>query len=140
MSDSATPWTEARQAPLSLGFCRHEYCSGFSFPPPGDPPNPGIKPVSPALAGRFFTAQPPAKPPRLFLIILFLNFWGVEVFCFFFFFFRSGSTMHTMWNLSSLTRLNLQPLQWEYGVLTPELPGKFFFFWLGGLWDLSPPK
>ena len=56
--------------------------------------------------------------------------------------------MHAMWNLSSLTRLNLRsltrlnlhPLQWEYGVLTPELPGKFFFFWLGGMWDLSPPK
>ena len=57
----ATPWTGARQAPLSLGFCRQEYCSGFSFPPPGDPPNPGIKPVSPALAGRFFTAEPSKK-------------------------------------------------------------------------------
>ena len=50
VSDSfATPWTVARQAPLSLGFARHEYWSGLPFPPPGDLPNPGIKPASPAL-------------------------------------------------------------------------------------------
>ena len=55
MSNSATPWTVALQAPLSMGFPRHKYWSGLPFPPPGDLPNPGIKPVSPALAGRFFT-------------------------------------------------------------------------------------
>ena len=49
-----TSWTVARQAPLSLGFFRQEYWSGSSFPSPGDLPNPGIEPVSPALAGRFF--------------------------------------------------------------------------------------
>ena len=45
----ATPWTVARQAPLSMGFPRQEYWSGLSCPPPGDLPNPGIEPLSPAL-------------------------------------------------------------------------------------------
>ena len=59
-----TPWTAAHQAPLSLGFSRHEYCSGLPCPSPGDLPDPGIKPtspVSPALAGGFFTTEPPGK-------------------------------------------------------------------------------
>ena len=51
----ATPWTLACQAPLSLGFPRQESWSGLPFPSPGNLPNPGIEPVSPALAGRFFT-------------------------------------------------------------------------------------
>ena len=48
-SDSATPWTVACQAPLSVGFSRQEYWSGFPFPSPGDFPNPGIEPKCPAL-------------------------------------------------------------------------------------------
>ena len=44
-----TPWTVALQTPLSMGLFRQEYWSGLSFPPPGDFPNPGIEPVSPAL-------------------------------------------------------------------------------------------
>ena len=59
MKDSATPWTIARQAPLSMGFCRQGYRSGVPFPPPGDLPHPGIEstsPVSPAAAGGFLTA------------------------------------------------------------------------------------
>ena len=59
----ATPWTVARQAPLSMGFPRQEYWSGLPFPSPGDLPNPGIKPRSPAsLAGGFYTTMPPGKP------------------------------------------------------------------------------
>ena len=46
-SDPATPWTMARQAPLSTGLFRQEYWSGLPCPPPGDLPNPGIKPRSP---------------------------------------------------------------------------------------------
>ena len=42
----ATPWTVARQAPLSMGFTRQEYWSGLPFPSPGDLPNPGIEPGS----------------------------------------------------------------------------------------------
>ena len=57
-----TPWTVARQARLSMGFSRQEYWSGLLFLPPGDLPHPGIKTTSPALAGGFFTAEPPGKP------------------------------------------------------------------------------
>ena len=45
----ATPWTVARQPPLSMGFSRQEYWSGLLFPSPGDLPNPGIEPGSSAL-------------------------------------------------------------------------------------------
>ena len=68
MSDCAIPWTVARQAPLSVEFSRQEYCVGCpenSTDPPGDLPDPGIKPmslVSPALAGRFFTTEPLGIP------------------------------------------------------------------------------
>ena len=63
MSDSfVTRWTVTHQAPLSMGFPRQEYWSGLPFPPPGDPPAPGIEPASPALAGGFFTSEPPGKP------------------------------------------------------------------------------
>ena len=58
--DSATLWTAASQAPLSLGFSKQEYWSGLPFPPPGDLPDPGIELLSlssPALAGGFFTTS-----------------------------------------------------------------------------------
>ena len=45
----ATPWTVAYQASLSMGFSRQEYWSGLPFPSPGDLPDPGIEPRSPAL-------------------------------------------------------------------------------------------
>ena len=61
-----TPWTAAHQAPLSMGFSRQEYWSGLPFPPPGNLPNPGIKPTSPALAGGCFTTELPGKPERDF--------------------------------------------------------------------------
>ena len=61
MSDSATPWTVAHQAPLSMGVSRQEYQSGLPCPPPGDLPDQGIKPESPA--GRFFTSKPSGKLP-----------------------------------------------------------------------------
>ena len=53
----ATPWTEARQGPLCMEFSRQEYWSGLPFPPPGDLPDPGVEPTSPALIGRFFTTE-----------------------------------------------------------------------------------
>ena len=56
VSNPATPWTVTHQAPLSMGFSSQEYWSGLPFPPPGDLPGPGIKPVSlisPALPGKF---------------------------------------------------------------------------------------
>ena len=59
-----TPWTVAHRAPLSREFPRLKYWCELSFPSPGDLPNPGIEPVSPALAGRFFTTDPPGKPSQ----------------------------------------------------------------------------
>ena len=71
ISDSfVTPWSAARQAPLSMGFSRQEYWSELPFPPSGDLPDPGIKSGSPALAGRFFTTEPPRKHP----VLISLNF------------------------------------------------------------------
>ena len=57
------------QTPLSMGFSRQEYQSRLPLPPPGDLPNPGIKPASPvssALAGGFLTTEWPGKPKGLY--------------------------------------------------------------------------
>ena len=54
----ATLWTVAHQASLSMGFLRQEYWSELPFPSSGDVPDPGVEPASPALTGRFFTAEP----------------------------------------------------------------------------------
>ena len=48
---------------LSMKFSRHECWSGLPCPPPGDLPDPGIEPMFPALAGGFFTTEPPRKRP-----------------------------------------------------------------------------
>ena len=58
VSDSVTPRTVAQQAPLSMGLIQARILEWVACPAPGDLPNPGIKPtcpVSPALAGQFFT-------------------------------------------------------------------------------------
>ena len=65
---SATLWTVACQAPLSMGFSRQEQWGGLLCPPPGDLPIPGIKPTalkSLALAGRFFTTSATWESPVL---------------------------------------------------------------------------
>ena len=59
---SATPWTVAHLAPLSMGFPRQEYWSRLPVPSPGDFPNRGIEPAPSALACRFFTTEPPGNP------------------------------------------------------------------------------
>ena len=64
------PWTVARQAPLCMGFPRQEYWSGLPCPPPGDLPNPGIKPASCtslALAARFFITSTTWEAPSFLL-------------------------------------------------------------------------
>ena len=58
VSDAATSWTAAHQAPLSMGFSRQGYWSGLPCPPPGDLPNPGVKPES-------LPPVPPGKLPGL---------------------------------------------------------------------------
>ena len=57
----ATPWTVTHQAPLSMGFSRQEYWNDLPFPSPGNLPNPGIEPRSPALQADALTSEPPGK-------------------------------------------------------------------------------
>ena len=75
----ATPWTVAHQAPLSMGFFRQEYWSGLPFPSPGDLPDPGIEPISPALQADSLLIEPPGNPGTLlrtsksFLLCIFFS-------------------------------------------------------------------
>ena len=62
MSNSVTPWTVAYRAPPSMGFSRQECWSGLPFPSPGDLPDPGIEPGSPALQADALQSEPPGKP------------------------------------------------------------------------------
>ena len=64
VSDSKTRWTLPCQDPLSMGLSQQERYSGLPFPTPGNLPDPGIEPKSPALAGGFFTTEPPGKSAR----------------------------------------------------------------------------
>ena len=74
MSDpSATPWTVASQAPLSMGFSKQEYWSGLPFPFPGNLPSTGIEPLSPmspALQADSLPTQPSGKPMGIQVIII----------------------------------------------------------------------
>ena len=71
----ATPWSTACQGPLSMGFPRQEYQSGLPFPSQGNLPDPGTEPMFPALAGGFFTPEPPELPR---VIIFDINIKGWE--------------------------------------------------------------
>ena len=57
-----TPWTIAYKGPPSMEFSRQEYWSGLPFPSPGDLPNPGIEPRSPALQAVALPSEQPGKP------------------------------------------------------------------------------
>ena len=57
----ATPWTVAYRAPPSMEFSRQEYCSGLPFPSPGDLPDSGIEPRSPAFQADALTSEPPGN-------------------------------------------------------------------------------
>ena len=70
----ATPWTVAHQASLSMELSRQEYWSGLPFPSPGDLPNPGIEPGSPALQADSSPFEPPGKPCDTPLLSLFTSY------------------------------------------------------------------
>ena len=57
-----TPWTTAHKAPLSMGSSGQEYWSGLSFPSPGDLPDPGMEPMSPALQAYSLLSETSGKP------------------------------------------------------------------------------
>ena len=62
----ATPWTVAYQASLSMGFSRQEYWTGLPFPSPGDLPDPGIEPESPALQQMLYSLSHQGSPFHLY--------------------------------------------------------------------------
>ena len=72
-----TPWTVAYQAPPSMGFSRQEYWSGVPFPSPGDLPDPGIEPGSPAFQAGALTSEPPGKPEKYVKSIYNLTYLSV---------------------------------------------------------------
>ena len=65
----ATRWTVAHQAPLSMGFSRQEDWNGLPFTSPGDLPNPGMEPRSPALQVDSLLSEPPRKPIKALVIL-----------------------------------------------------------------------
>ena len=77
----ATPWTVAYQAPPSMEFSRQKYWSGLPFPSPGDLPNPGIEPRSPALQADALPSEQPRKPKELLnpLLLLLSRFSRVRL-------------------------------------------------------------
>ena len=62
-----TPWSVACQSP-SMEFSRQEYWSGWPCPPPGDLPNPGIKPRSPMLQADSLPPEPAGKPTIIYIL------------------------------------------------------------------------
>ena len=69
----ATLWSAACQAPPSMGFSRNENWSGVPFPSPGDLPNPGIEPGSPALRADSLLSEPPGMIIEHVLIVFYLG-------------------------------------------------------------------
>jgi len=74
LSNSVIPWTVTHQASLSMEFSRQEYWSGVPFPSPGNLPDPGIEPRSPALHADSLPSEPPGKPHCFLFVCLFLFF------------------------------------------------------------------
>ena len=70
----ATQWTVACQVPLSMEFSRQEYWSGWPFPSPGDLPDAGIEPRSPALQTDSLPSEPPRKP--CVCVCVFISSWA----------------------------------------------------------------
>ena len=84
MSDSAIPWTVAYQAPSSLGFSRQEYWSGVPFLSPGDLPDPGIEPGSPAFQADALSSEPRRVIMKIKLSLLFSIVSALKSFFFLF--------------------------------------------------------
>ena len=126
----ATPRTAARQAPLSMEFSWQECWSELPVPTPGDLPDPGIKCLSlasPALAGRFFTTEPPEKPMFITSSIFILAYFFLRSsICVCFHMFPAGSdgkeSACNAGDLGSIPRLGRSPGEGNGNPLF--LPGK----------------
>ena len=73
------PWTVGHQAPLSMEFPRQEYWSGLPLPPPGDLPDPGIEPGSPALQVDSLPSEPPRNPIYHNTIVLIISHYNTMI-------------------------------------------------------------
>ena len=93
----AAPWIVAYQAPLSMGFSRQEYWSGLPFPSPGNLPDPGIEPKSPALQADALPSKPPGKSLKFSDSITLLKVLCILLFCFWL-----KSFQHFLWGRSSV--------------------------------------
>ena len=106
----ATLWTVAHKDPPSMGFSKQEYWSGLPFPSPGDLPNPGIEPRSPALQAEALTSEPPGipsmksgRPLRILPLCVCMNLdWGI-IFYFL-------AVLQGLWHLSFQTKDRTQTL------------------------------
>ena len=110
-----TLWAVALQAPLFMGFSRQEYWTGLTCPPPGDCPDPRIKPTHVSCisctAGGFFTAEPLEKPiintdafkRKMTPKIAYLKEDCLRSWTLLYLFFVFLATPHRMWTLSFLT-------------------------------------
>ena len=76
---SATPWTVAFQAPLSMEFSKQEYWSGLPFPFPGDLPDSGIESGSSSLQADSLLSKPPGKPNTFSMLPFNLNWMSISV-------------------------------------------------------------
>ena len=75
-----TPWPTDRQSSLSMGFSRQEYWSGLPFPPPGDLPDPGIEPGSPALGvKRTFNTMSTYLGASILVVIFIFFFYQKDI-------------------------------------------------------------
>ena len=104
-----SPWTVARQTPMSVGFPRQENWGGLPFPPSGDLPDPGIEPESPVLADGFFTIKQPGKP-KIILQFKLIRYYRYDNGC---------RTIHNI--LTGLTS----------GMRHGHILGKFYKWWKG---------
>ena len=72
---TATTWAVACRTTLFMAFSRQECWSGLTFLSPGDLPNPGIEPGSPALQADFLPSEPPGKLLIVLQRITVIIFW-----------------------------------------------------------------
>ena len=110
-----TPWTEAHQASLSMGFSRQEYWSGLPCPPPGDLPDPGFEPtslMSQVPTGRFFITWEDYPQPLQTHVHLLIIEW-IEFELFDLIWFGCQQQKNTLQNLESIHTLPL--LAWRRG-------------------------
>ena len=126
--NSVTSWTVTHQASLFMRFSRQEYWSVLPFPPPGDLPDPGIKPTSSALADGFFTTEPPGKPysvyvPILTIAIFYLPFLRFA-FCICLILNFSHVFLHFQYLLLSKMKTSFQGVQHNCHCPTPHLMNK----------------